>query len=195
MSEWWTYRLTSFLLFSPRTYHRLFELYNVALWPLQIAALAIGVAIVALLVGPLRHRERVVAGLLALCWAWTGWAFLYERYAQINWVAPWIALAFALEALLLAGLGVLGGRIALERPAATRTRIAAGSRASRSSAIRCSRRCSDARGRPARSSGSPRTPPRSRPRRRLRSSAAASAGCCCSSPSCGARSRRRRYGR
>ncbi len=125
MSEWWTYRLTSFLLFSPRTYHRLFELYNVALWPLQIAALAIGVAIVALLVGPLRHRERVVAGLLALCWAWTGWAFLYERYAQINWVAPWFALAFALEALLLAGLGVLGGRIALERPAATRTRIAA----------------------------------------------------------------------
>ena len=28
MSEWWTYRLTDFLLFSPRTYDRLFELYN-----------------------------------------------------------------------------------------------------------------------------------------------------------------------
>ncbi len=28
MSEWWTYRLTSFLLFSPKTYYRLFELYN-----------------------------------------------------------------------------------------------------------------------------------------------------------------------
>ena len=28
MSEWWTYRLSNFLLFSPRTYYRLFELYN-----------------------------------------------------------------------------------------------------------------------------------------------------------------------
>ena len=28
MSEWWTYRLSDFLLFSPRTYYRLFELYN-----------------------------------------------------------------------------------------------------------------------------------------------------------------------
>lgn len=125
MSEWWTYRLTSFLLFSPRTYHRLLELYNVAIWPLQIAAVAIGIAIVALLLGRFRQRERVVAGLLAVCWAWTAWAFLYQRYAQINWVAPWFALAFALEALLLTALGVLGARIALEQPAAARTRIAA----------------------------------------------------------------------
>ena len=28
MSEWWTYRLSDFLMFSPRTYHRLFELHN-----------------------------------------------------------------------------------------------------------------------------------------------------------------------
>ena len=28
MSEWWTYRLSDFLLYAPRTYFRLFELYN-----------------------------------------------------------------------------------------------------------------------------------------------------------------------
>src|SRR5258707_15614550 len=50
MSEWWTYRLTSFLLFSPRTYYRLLELYNLAIWPAQLAGAAIGVAIVALLI-------------------------------------------------------------------------------------------------------------------------------------------------
>jgi hypothetical protein len=67
MSEWWTYRLTSFLLFSPRTYHRLIELYNLAIWPLQLAGVAIGAAIVALLItnrGGRSHR----AGLLATCW-------------------------------------------------------------------------------------------------------------------------------
>jgi hypothetical protein len=125
MSEWWTYRLTSFLLFSPRTYHRLFELYNVAIWPLQILALAIGVAIVALLLSRTRHRDRTVAGLLAICWLWAGWAFLYGRYAQVNWVAPWFALAFVLEGLLLVGFGVLGGHVAFDPAESVRTRIAA----------------------------------------------------------------------
>ena len=110
MSEWWTYRLTSFLLFSPRTYHRLFELYNLAIWPAQLVGAAIGLAIVALLIGKRGHRDRIIAGLLAACWLWVAWAFLYQRYAQINWVATWFAAAFAFEALLLVGLGVFAGR-------------------------------------------------------------------------------------
>src|SRR5207344_56876 len=91
MSEWWTYRLTSFLLFSPRTYYRTIELYNLAIWPAQLVGLAIGLAIVELLVSNHRHRDRIIAALLAACWLWSGWAFLYQRYAQINWVAPWFA--------------------------------------------------------------------------------------------------------
>lgn len=117
MSEWWTYRLTSFLLFSPRTYYRLFERYNLDIWPAQLACLAIGLAMVALLVTNHRGRERIVAGLLAACWLWVAWAFHYERYTQINWVAPWFAAAFALQALLLVAVGVLAGRTTLRSPA------------------------------------------------------------------------------
>jgi hypothetical protein len=113
MSEWWTYRLTSFLLFSPKTYYRLFELYNLAIWPAQLAGVAIGLATVALLIGKHRLRDRIIAGLLAACWLWIAWAFFYQRYAQINWVATWFAGAFAFEALLLVGLGVFAGRIVL----------------------------------------------------------------------------------
>ena len=108
MTEWWTYRLTSFLLFSPRTYHRLFELYNAAIWPLQLLGIAMGLAILVLLTTQRRHRDRIVAGLLAMAWLWVAWAFLYDRYSQINWVAPWIAAAFVLQALLLIALGVMG---------------------------------------------------------------------------------------
>ena len=46
MSEWWTYRIASFVLFSPRTYLRLCEIYNDAIWPLQIVTLAGGIALV-----------------------------------------------------------------------------------------------------------------------------------------------------
>ena len=56
MSEWWTYSLSDFLLFSPRTYYRLFELYNAAIWPAQMLALALGLAILALLRRPGRGR-------------------------------------------------------------------------------------------------------------------------------------------
>src|SRR5262252_3128149 len=99
MTEWWTYRLTSFLLFSPRTYHRLFELYNLAIWPAQLAGVAIGLAIVALLIGSRPRRDRFICALIAACWLWVAFAFLYQRYAQINWVAPWFAAAFGLEAV------------------------------------------------------------------------------------------------
>jgi hypothetical protein len=116
MSEWWTYRLTSFLLFSPRTYYRTIELYNLAIWPTQIVGVGFGVAIVALLATRARHRDRIVAALLAACWLWIGWAFHYERYAQINWAATWIGAAFALQSGLLVGVGVIGGRAAFEIP-------------------------------------------------------------------------------
>lgn len=116
MSEWWTYRLTSFLLFSPRTYYRAIELYNLAIWPVQLAGIAIGIAIVVLLIMDIGQRDRVIAALLAACWLWIACAFHYERYAQINWVAPWFAAAFALQALLLVVLGVFTRRIVF-RPA------------------------------------------------------------------------------
>jgi len=125
MSEWWTYRLTSFLLFSPRTYYRTIELYNLAIWPLQLAGVAIGLAIVALLVTRIGQRDRVITALLSACWLWIAWAFHYERYAQINWVAPWFAAAFALQALLLVVLGVFMCRVVFQTASGRGFRIAA----------------------------------------------------------------------
>ena len=75
MAEWWTYALSDFLLFSPRTYYRLFELYNAAVWPEQVLAAAAGLAIAAMLRKPRPWQGRVVAGLLAACWLWIAWAY------------------------------------------------------------------------------------------------------------------------
>ncbi len=124
MSEWWTYRLTSFLLFSPRTYYRLLELYNLAIWPAQLAGMAIGLAIVALLIGKRGDRDRIIAGLLSVCWLWVAWEFHYQRYAQINWAATWFAAAFAFQALLLVVVGVVAGRFVLQPASAGKLWIA-----------------------------------------------------------------------
>jgi Family of unknown function (DUF6064) len=116
MSEWSTYSLSDFLLFSPRTYYRLFELYNLAIWPAQILAIALGLAILALLRRGKAWQGRAVAAILAACWLWVAWAYLLVRYDTINWAASYFAAGFAIEALLLIWTGLVRNRLFL-RPA------------------------------------------------------------------------------
>lgn len=105
MPEWWTYSAEDFLLFSPRTYWRLIERHNEALWPAQLLTLLVGIAILWFLVRPRPWSHRAVAGSLAVLWAWVAWSFLWERYATINWAAAYVAPLFALQAVLLASVG------------------------------------------------------------------------------------------
>jgi hypothetical protein len=112
----WSYRLSDFLLFSPRVYWRLFELHNQALWPLPPATLALSIAALALTILRPRRSGRSVAILLAIAWAWVGWSFVWERYATINWTAAYAAPLFAIEALMLATVGL--NRLAFERRSA-----------------------------------------------------------------------------
>jgi hypothetical protein len=109
MSEWWSYRPEDFLLFSPRVYFRLFELHNEALWPGQLAAVALLAALAWVAAARPTGQGRLVAVGLALAWAFTGWAFVWTRYATINWAAEYLAPLFAAEALLLALVAALGG--------------------------------------------------------------------------------------
>lgn len=107
MSEWWTYGLSDFLLFSPQTYQRLFELHNTALWPAQVAALAAGIAMILLS----RRQARGVWFIVALAWLLVAWLWFHQRYATINWAADWIAIGFALQSLLLLWQSLRGGPV------------------------------------------------------------------------------------
>ena len=101
MSEWWTYTLGDFLMFSPATYWRLVENYNRDVWPAQLAGLIAGFAACGLTVSQRPGAARVQALLLAAAFVWVGWAFFWQRYATINWAASYFALAFWVHAALL----------------------------------------------------------------------------------------------
>ncbi|MBB3265162.1 hypothetical protein FHW79_002782 [Azospirillum sp. OGB3] len=105
MTEWWTYSTEDFLLFSPRTYWRLIERHNEALWPAHVPLLLLGAIILLGLIRPRPWSHRAIAGTLAVLWAWLAWSFLWERYATINWAASYVAPLFALQAALLALIG------------------------------------------------------------------------------------------
>lgn len=113
MSEWWTYSLRDLLLFSPQTYYRLFELYNLEWWPLQLVMLAGGLAILGLWWRGGGRAGCAIAVILAMSWLWVAWAFHGQRYATINLAADYLAWAFAVEALLLLWLGGVRGRFTL----------------------------------------------------------------------------------
>lgn len=101
MSEWWTYRLSDFLMFSPAVYARMVERYHRELAPLPWLLLALGLGLVALAVLRKPWAARAVLLVLAVLWTWVGWAFLWQRYAQINWAAQHMAVAWWLQAALL----------------------------------------------------------------------------------------------
>ena len=111
MTEWWSYRLSDFLMFAPETYYRLFELYNHAVWPAQIAALAAGVVLLALLRRPGTRPASLAAMLLAACWFWTAWGYHHHRYATINWAAEYFAAVFALQGGMLLLSAIIPGRL------------------------------------------------------------------------------------
>jgi hypothetical protein len=116
MSEWWTYSLTSFLLFSARTYYRLFELTNADVWPLQIVTLAAGLAIPVLVVRGAASGGRVVAAILAALWLFVAWAYMLQRYDPINFAARYYAIGFAIQAGLLIWTGVIRDRLHFDPP-------------------------------------------------------------------------------
>jgi hypothetical protein len=111
MTEWWTYRPSDFLLFSPQTYYHLFELYNTDIWPMQLLALVLGVAILVLIYLNPPWQGRVIAAILAACWLWVAWAYHLQRYATINWAAIYYAEGFAIEAALLIWIGVIRAQL------------------------------------------------------------------------------------
>ncbi len=103
MSEWWTYRLSDFLMFEPETYFRLFELLNAALWPVAVLTMATGIGLVAL---SWRGGSRtVITSGLAIVWLIVAYVFHYRRYATIMLAAKWFAMLFLVEGLTLAFWG------------------------------------------------------------------------------------------
>jgi hypothetical protein len=111
MDEWWTYRLSDFLLFSPHTYYRLFELYNIDVWPLHILALIFGIAIIVLIKRQPHWHGKVVSAILAACWLWVAWAYHLQHYATINWAAQYYAVGFMTQAALLIWVGIIRGAL------------------------------------------------------------------------------------
>jgi hypothetical protein len=93
--------------FSAQAYYSLFETYNQAIWPAQLVAYGLGLAVVALALRPVAGGGRVVLAVLSIFWLWNGVAYHLMHFSGINFAAFAFGPLFVLQGVLLA-VGALG---------------------------------------------------------------------------------------
>lgn len=99
------------LPFTREQFIAVFADYNAAVWPAQIVACAVGLAMVGAVLRPSPAADRWVRAGLALMWAWTGVAYHVLFFAPINPAALGFGALFVLQALLFAHAGTLRRRL------------------------------------------------------------------------------------
>ncbi|MES2635525.1 MAG: DUF6064 family protein [Pseudomonadota bacterium] len=109
MSEWASYELSDFLMFSAATYWRLVERLNTDAWPLQVIAMATGLVLVWMVAAGKKLSVPATGAVLALAWFSVGWNFHWQSFAPINWGARYLAWAFWVQAMLLMGVALRPG--------------------------------------------------------------------------------------
>jgi hypothetical protein len=70
--------------FTVEQFLNVFERYNEALWPMQIVAYALGVALVVLALTKWKRASAVIFGALAVMWAGMAVGYMWSYFADIN---------------------------------------------------------------------------------------------------------------
>ena len=106
--------------FSPEVFFALFEEYNLAVWPAQLVAYAMGLLVLVLAVRPSRMTGALIGMILAAFWLWNGIVYHWLFFAPINFAAPVFAALFVIQAALFLWKLVIrrSATIAFERDAA-----------------------------------------------------------------------------
>jgi hypothetical protein len=100
------------LPFDDDAFFAVFRAYNTAIWPTQILAYVLGAIAVGLTLRPNPTSDRIISGIIAAQWAWTGIAYHWALFSSINPIAHLFAILFVIQAGLLAYEGMVRKRLA-----------------------------------------------------------------------------------
>jgi hypothetical protein len=99
------------LPFTPKQFFDVFATYNDAIWPAQLVAYLLGVLAAFSLFAASARSDRLIAGVLAVMWAWTGVGYHLAFFGLINKAAYLFGALFIIQAGALAYAGVVNRRI------------------------------------------------------------------------------------
>jgi hypothetical protein len=95
------------LPFSTEQFFAVFAAYNMAIWPAQVIAYALGVLAIGLVGRSATQSNRLIAGTLSVGWLWTGVVYHWIFFSTVNPIARAFAVGFAIQAALIFVAGVV----------------------------------------------------------------------------------------
>ena len=88
-----------------------FETYNTAIWPSQIAAYVFGIVALGLALHESKLSGKIISGILAFFWIWIG-VFYYSIYLSvINPAARILGFFYVLQGVLFLLIGTIRGKL------------------------------------------------------------------------------------
>jgi hypothetical protein len=87
------------------------EIYNAAIWPVQVAAHLVGILAIFLAFFKMKAAVRTVSVMVAALWIWTGAIFFLRDFSSLSRMAIWFGLAFLLQGILILFQGAVKGDI------------------------------------------------------------------------------------
>lgn len=99
------------LPFTQAQFLGVFTDYNTAVWPVQVAAYLLGLAVMAALLRSSPRGHPFVGGVLAAMWVWTGVAYHGVFFARINPAALAFGALFVAQGVLFVIAGVVRRRL------------------------------------------------------------------------------------
>lgn len=97
--------------FTVNDFLRVFEVYNLSVFPMQIIAYILGVLMVIVTFTDTRGSSKLVSGGLAFFWLWNGVMYHILNFSSINKLAYLFGALFVIQGLLLFVLGVVKNEI------------------------------------------------------------------------------------
>lgn len=104
------------LPFTREQFIAVFADYNAAVWPAQVVAYVIGLAMIGMLAQLSKAGHRLIGAGLAAMWIWTGVAYHGLHFSAINKAAWAFGALFAVQGLLFLQAAVIGGRPTFGQP-------------------------------------------------------------------------------
>ena len=100
------------LPFTVDQFLNIFAQYNQAIWPMQLVAYALGVAVVILAARPARYSSQIISVALACFWGWMGVVYHLMYFSTINPAALGFGALFIIQAIVWLFFGVVRPKLA-----------------------------------------------------------------------------------
>lgn len=86
--------------FTPEQFFEIIEKYNLAIFPVQLIILVLGILSVIILHSKIKSKNKLIGGFLGVLWLWTGIAYHFAFFTEINKAAYLFGGLFVLQGLI-----------------------------------------------------------------------------------------------